>query len=148
MITLFGVNIKKIKIIPKDYKDQYRSSIEFLIELWTSKDSYQEVHIFVDINADKFLLPGNLEMGTLLIIHNCLHKHQNVYEVFATHENPLELFVIRPTVWNGGIYEDLIEGHDRRFEVDTDVSSQHAPKAYVSPERGDVISGNFQNIIL
>ena len=134
MKTAFGVNIDKIKIVPKDSADLYRRSKEFLILLWTSKDTYEEIHIFVDDALDKFILPGNLEQGTLLVIGNCRWKHSNYWEVHPTESDPLVCLVIRPTDWNNGIYQDLVNGHERKFQIDLDSSTRDAANVVIKSD--------------
>ena len=146
MKTLYGVNIDKIKIVPKDFLDAYRPSKEYLIFLWTSKDSFEEIHLFVDDNVDRFILPGQMEIGAMLVIKNCRHKHSNYWEVFATHIEPLELNVIRSNDWNDGIFQDTVRGSSRKFQVDTAVSTRDAPDSILplGDEKNEFLSGPFR----
>jgi len=148
MKTLTGVCVDKIKVVPKDFLDNYRCSKEYLIFLWTSKNNYEEIHVFVDENTDRFILPGKLEIGCMLLIANCYHKHTNVWKVEASEKCPLRAIVIRETIWNNSILKDNINGSPRKFEVDTDSSTRDAPGSIlpIGDEKDEFISGQFQNI--
>jgi len=146
MRTLTGVCAEKIKVVPKDFLDNYRPSKEYLIFLWTSKNNCEEIHVFVDDNTDKFILPGQLEIGAMLMIENCHHKHGNYWEVMATQQNPLTAIVVRENDWNNGIYQDNVQGSPRKFQVDTETSTRHAPESIlpVGDGKKDFLSGQFQ----